>query len=259
MHYTLFSKAKRFRPVLTLLAHQTFGADPRDVLPTACAIEYIHTYSLIHDDLPAIDDDDLRRGKPTCHLAFGEDIAILAGDALFAEAFYLIATGQKARDPSMIVKVIAELAEATSVRGMVGGQVADVLYSDKPVDIETLNFIHLNKTGKLISASVRAGAILANASKGELKALSEYAHHLGLAFQITDDILDLVGDEKTIGKPSGSDLRKKKATFPGLFGLEESKRYAREAVDKAVEALETLSWNTSSLADMARFVFERQS
>lgn len=259
MRHILFSKGKRFRPVLTLLTHQTFGGAPQDVLPAACAIEYIHTYSLIHDDLPAIDDDCLRRGKPTCHIAFGEDIAILAGDALFAEAFYLISTRQQAKEPSLVVRVIAELAEASSVRGMVGGQVVDVLSSGLPVDLRTLDFIHANKTGKLISASVRVGAILARASEEELKALSEYASHLGLAFQITDDILDLTGDEETTGKPSRSDLKKNKATFPALLGLDASRDYALQAIDKAKDALSFLDRDTSALAEIARFVYERPS
>lgn len=259
MGHILFSWGKRFRPVLTLLTYQTFGRQPRDVLPTACAIEFIHTYSLIHDDLPAIDDDSLRRGKPTCHVVFGEDIAILAGDALFAEAFYLVSTCQKASDSSVVLKVIEELARASSVRGMVGGQVVDVINSDQAVDLKTLHYIHSNKTGKLISAAVRSGAILADASDDELKALSDYAYYLGLAFQITDDILDMTGDEKVIGKPAGSDLKKRKATFPALMGLAESRKYAGEAVQKAKDALAYLRRDTDALADMAQFVYKRQS
>lgn len=257
MRHSLFSGGKRFRPVLTLLSAEVFGCESEDVLPAACAVEYIHTYSLIHDDLPAIDDDEMRRGQPACHILFGEDIAILAGDALLAEAFYLITSLQKG-EPSKIVQVIGELAEASSARGMVGGQVADIISTGKRVDASTLDFIHTHKTGRLIQAAARVGAILANASEEEIEILSVYAHHLGLAFQITDDILDVVGQVEVLGKKVGADQRQLKATFPGTFGLNKAREMAKEAADRAVEALDKLKADTSSLASLARFVYVRE-
>ncbi len=260
MRHSLFSGGKRFRPVLTLLSAETFGCAPERVLPTACAIEYIHTYSLIHDDLPAIDNDDLRRGQPTCHVLFGEDIAILAGNALFAEAFYLVSAKQQTDDPLKIIRVIGELASASGARGMVGGQVMDVLSSGRRVDFATLNFIHTHKTGELIKAAARVGAILAGASEEELAIITEYAHHLGLAFQITDDILDVVGETVLFGKKIGSDREQLKPTFPGTFGLERSRELAREEMDKAKEALTRLKdKDTRALANLAEFVRERES
>ncbi|MEW6189550.1 MAG: polyprenyl synthetase family protein [Actinomycetota bacterium] len=260
MRHSLFSGGKRFRPVLTLLVAETFGCVPERVLPTACAIEYIHTYSLIHDDLPAIDNDDLRRGQPTCHVLFGEDIAILAGDALFAEAFYLVSAKQQADDPLKIIRVIGELASVSGARGMVGGQVMDVLSSGRRVDFATLNFIHTHKTGELIKAAARVGAILAGTSEEELAIITEYAHHLGLAFQITDDILDVVGETVLLGKKVGSDREQLKPTFPATFGLERSRELAREETDKAKEALTRLGdRDTRALANLAEFVCERES
>ncbi|MDO8886521.1 farnesyl diphosphate synthase [Candidatus Oleimmundimicrobium sp.] len=257
IRYSLLSGGKRFRPILVLATAEIFGMNPIDVIPVACAIECVHTYSLIHDDLPAIDDDNIRRGKPTCHIAFGEDMAILAGDGLFAEAFYLIAKRQKTDNPSKIVHVIEELSEASGPRGMVGGQVLDILSSGKKIDLNTLKFIHIHKTGRLIRASCRIGAILAGASAKELKAVSNYAEHLGLAFQITDDILDVIGKTASLGKEPGSDERKNKATFPSIFGLEHSKELAKKAADDAKEALKDIDKDTSPLASLADFVFER--
>lgn len=257
MEHSLFSEAKRFRPILTLTAAEVLSQEPQKVLPTACAIEFVHTYSLIHDDLPAIDNDQLRRGRPTCHVLFGEDIAILAGDALFAEAFYLIAAKQEgeARD---VIRVIGELAKATGVRGMVGGQVGDIISTGKAVDKDTLEYIHSYKTGKLITTAVRAGAILSCASALELESLTSYSEHLGLAFQITDDILDIVGKAEELGKEPGSDRYKDKATYPKLFGLEESKRVALNHLEAAKEALGRLNKHAAPLRDLADFVGQRQ-
>jgi len=257
MNHSLFSGGKRFRPVLNLLVAEVFDSDIDKFLPTACAIEYIHTYSLIHDDLPAIDNDDLRRGTPTCHVMFGEDIAILAGDALFAESFYLVASTQNSADSSRIIRVVNELAFAAGVRGMVSGQVVDIQSSRKRVDSETLHFIHSHKTGCLITAAARAGAILAGASSPDLDKVTEFATQLGLAFQITDDILDVVGETDVIGKRIGSDERHKKATFPSIFGLEEAKKKAKVAVDDAIVALGGLEADTKSLIELAKFVYER--
>lgn len=258
MRYSLLSDGKRFRPVLVLLAAELVGLKKEKALPTACAVEYIHTYSLIHDDLPAIDNDDMRRGRPSCHVKFGEDIAILGGDGLFAEAFRLISTEQSPERPDLVVAVLREIAGASGVEGMVGGQVVDVLSAKKEVDAETLDFIHRRKTGRLITAAVKSGAILGDASHDVLQALEGYGDRLGLAFQITDDILDLTGDEAVIGKPVGSDAQQAKATFPGVYGLEEARRMARRAADEAKAALASLGGKSGRLAEMADFVCERR-
>lgn len=259
MRHSLLSGGKRFRPVLLLVTAEVFGANPLDIIPAACAIEFVHTYSLIHDDLPSIDDDATRRGRPTCHIVFGEDIAILAGDGLFAEAFYLLAEKQMVDNPNKIVRVIKELSDASGSRGMIGGQVLDVLSTGKKIDTDTLEFIHTHKTGKLIRASCRIGAILAGASADELKAVSDYAEYLGLAFQITDDILDIVGETTSLGKEPGSDERKKKATFPSIFGLDRSRELAKEAVSGAKKALKSIDKNVSPLINLADFVYERNN
>ncbi|RJQ54510.1 MAG: polyprenyl synthetase family protein [Actinobacteria bacterium] len=260
MRYSLLSGGKRFRPILVLLAARLAGLEESAVLPTACAIEYIHTYSLIHDDLPAIDDDDMRRGRPSCHVAFGEDVAILAGDALFSEAFALIASRQKAARDELVIRVMSEIAQATGVRGMVGGQVVDVISSRGPSgpSAETVEFIHKHKTGKLITSSVKAGAILAEAPEDLVDALGAYGEKLGLAFQITDDILDLTGDWRVMGKPSGSDEEHSKMTFPGVYGIDGAARMAREAAEQAKEALAPIEGDTAKLEEIADFVCERE-
>ncbi len=257
MRYSLFSGGKRFRPVLNLLVAEVFGETPEKNLPTACAIEYIHTYSLIHDDLPALDNDDLRRGRPTCHVVFGEDIAILAGDALFAEAFHLISASQNRSDPVRIIKIINELASAAGVRGMVSGQVADIRATNQQIGPEALKFIHNHKTGQLITAAARSAAIIDGAGKEDLERITRYAHFLGLAFQITDDILDVVGETKVLGKPVGSDERLHKATFPAVFGLDGAREKAKESVDEAIRTLASLERNTIGLEELARFVYLR--
>lgn len=259
MRHSLFSGGKRLRPVLTLSTAEILDYDIHKILPTACAIEYIHTYSLIHDDLPAIDNDKLRRGKPTCHIVFGEDIAILAGDALFAEAFYLIASKQEADLPEKNVKIIEELSDASGVRGMVGGQVVDIKSTGKTIDSPTLEFIHKNKTGRLISASVKVAAILAGASEKETESLEGYSNHLGLAFQITDDILDAVGETELMGKEAGSDKRLLKSTYVSIFGLEKAKIHAREEIEKAKDSLNIFGERKQSLIEIADFVYERSS
>lgn len=257
MSYSLFSGGKRFRAVLVVESARVFGRDPEFVLPTACAVEYIHTYSLIHDDLPAIDNDYLRRGKPTCHTVYGEDVAILAGDALYSEAFRLISGVQEADDPRRIIWVINELATASGVAGMVGGQVVDIKSEGVDVDAETLDFIHEKKTGEFIKASVRAGAILAGATEAELDLLTGYAKYLGLAFQITDDILDEIGDTAVLGKTVGSDKRQEKATYPKVHGLEAAKEMAKLTISNARDMLKGLNGDGSVLAGLADFVYER--
>lgn len=259
MHYSLFSGGKRFRAVLLVEAAKSIGYNPEMVLPAACAIEFVHTYSLIHDDLPALDNDTMRRGVATNHIKFGEDIAILAGDALLTEAFYLLSSKQQSEEPIRLVRAIEELAHAAGVAGMIGGQVVDLESEGKDVDRETLSFIHENKTGALIKASVRIGALLGGTNDAQLDALTRYAESLGLAFQIVDDILDVVGDTEKLGKTAGSDERKKKATFPSLYGLEAAKSMAYEQIALAKMALEDtgLGDKTEVLSSLADFVIER--
>lgn len=257
MRYSLFSGGKRFRPVLTISTAETLGKSVDFVLPTACAIEYIHTYSLIHDDLPAIDDDDYRRGRLTCHKVFGEGIALMAGDALFAEAFKLISELQRASQSDKIVEVIREISQASGANGMVGGQVVDTISSGKKVSFETLEYIHSHKTGRLIEAAVRSAAILADASPAELETLTKYGQELGLAFQITDDILDEVGELKELGKMPGGDRRRKKVTFPSFLGLEEARRRAEQRIYRAKQFLDKIDRDTNQLKNLAQFLLER--
>ncbi len=258
MRYSLFSEGKRFRPVLCLLTARTFGINEDKLLPLACAIEYVHTYSLVHDDLPAIDNDDLRRGKPTCHIKYGENIAILAGDALYAEAFYLISEKQNSNKSMTILRLVKELAFSTGVRGMVGGQVVDVISTGKSNSSNVLKYIHTRKTGRLITFSVRSAAIMANCSDEELLNLTNFARNLGLAFQITDDILDVEGQTEIMGKPKGSDSELDKITFPKVFGLDKSKKLAKESAQKAIEFLGRISRNTIELEQLTYFVIERK-
>lgn len=238
MRYSVHAGGKRLRPVLVLASAEAVGGDLLKSLPTACAMELIHTYSLIHDDLPSMDNDDYRRGKLTNHKVFGESMAILAGDALLTLAFELITDSvEKDVPPKVIINVIKEIATAAGSRGMIGGQVVDILSEDKTIDGDLLKYIHAHKTGALFKASIRAGAMLGGASENALNDLTEYAEYMGIAFQITDDILDVEGDSQTMGKTVGSDQRKNKSTYPSLYGMEESKRLAVEAVEKSLSAL----------------------
>lgn len=256
--YSLFSGGKRFRPVLVLLTAEALEGDIDTVLPTACAIEFLHTYSLIHDDLPSMDDDDLRRGQPTCHIKFGESTAILAGDGLIAEAFFLIAD-QTAIDPELIKRVIREIADAVSVRGMVGGQLIDIEVSGGSADLDTVKLIHRMKTGRLITASARCGAILSKADESQMSAVTEYAGFLGLAFQIADDILDIESSTAELGKSIGSDERKNKLTFPSVIGLEKSRAYVRELIEQAKKSVRNRVKREEGLCLLADFVHERKS
>lgn len=257
MDYSLFAGGKRFRPMLLLMSYEAFNAEYETALPSACAIECIHTYSLIHDDLPSIDNDDFRRGKLTCHKKYGEAIALLAGDALFAQAFDLVASQQEAAQP-VLVSIIKELAQASGASGMVGGQVLDVMLSGKKdVDREELNYIHSNKTGKLIVAAAKIGAKLAGANESELKAIENYADNLGLAFQIHDDILDEIGDSKEMGKSVGSDRKNEKATYPAYFGLEKAQKKANESIEAAVNALNGI--DSVNLRKLAYYVIDRSN
>lgn len=256
MRYSVLGGGKRLRPALVLASAEAVGGRAAAVLPAACALELIHVYSLVHDDLPAMDNDDYRRGKLTNHKVYGEAAAILVGDALLTLSFKLLAesTGNRPED---LVTVIREVASAAGTMGLIGGQVVDTFSAGEEVDEKTLEYIHRHKTGALYRASVRAGAILAGAREDQLACLTGYAEQLGLAFQIIDDILDIEGDEKTIGKPVGSDVRNKKVTYPALFGLEVSKKKARLAADMAVAALQPFGPEADFLRSLVQFVLER--
>ena len=260
--YSLTAGGKRIRPILALASYEACGKNPADIITYASALEFIHTYSLIHDDLPAMDDDDLRRGKLTNHKVFGEGIAILAGDSLLTEAFYLLSSTPPSvfRIPqSAIVGVIHEVALASGAHGMIGGQAEDILSEDKMTDSDNISFIHSHKTGALITASVRMGGILADATKEELHALTRYAENTGLAFQIIDDILDVEGKTEVLGKTAGSDKKKKKMTYPGLFGIDLSMEKAEELIKSAVNALNPFSKKADPLREIALYILHRKS
>ena len=262
IQYSLLAGGKRIRPILSMAAFEAIGGRGDKILPFACALEMIHTYSLIHDDLPALDNDDYRRGKPTCHKVFGESIGILAGDALLTEAFKLMTDRAiqefSIRDGGSILDVINEVAQAAGMSGMVGGQVLDIESEGKEVDFPTLQYIHTHKTGALILVSVRVGAKLGGASEETLKALTHYGERIGLAFQIADDILNVEGEAALLGKKTGSDLSRGKATYPVLLGLEESKRRAKELVELAVKAIESFGPEAEPLQEIAWFILSRE-
>ncbi len=257
MKYSLVAGGKRIRPALLLGACEFVGGNAKAALPYACALEYTHTYMLIHDDLPAMDDDDMRRGKPTSHKQFGEAVAILAGDGLLASAFeamnrdmllYLDDLDKlKAR-----IRAVSEIARRSGCRGMIAGQLADIEAEDKSCSKEMLDYIHINKTAELIVAAVRAGAYLGNAKSQVLQHLTEYAENVGLAFQIADDILDICGDEEQLGKRVGRDLRKKKTAYPEIHGMEASKAKLSELTDKAVLVMSENYADTDFFVDLAR-------
>lgn len=260
MAYSVFAGGKRFRPVLCLCACEAVGGTLETALDAACALEMVHTYSLIHDDLPGMDDDDYRRGKLTNHKVFGEGIAILAGDALLTQAFEVLADGALLQgDPQKAALAVKELAHASGTLGMVGGQVADIISEGKQPTQELLEYIHHHKTAALIIASVKLGGIFAGADRLQLTQLESYGRHLGLAYQITDDILDITGDAAKIGKPVGSDIKNNKATFPALFGLEQSRQMAVKAVDAAIKALKELPGDTAKLSAMAQSLIGREA
>ncbi len=257
MEYSLMAGGKRLRPVLLMAAADAVGKDGAAFLTTGCAIEMIHTYSLIHDDLPAMDNDDYRRGKPTNHKVFGDGIAVLAGDALLTLAFEVMLRQEDAA-PETLVTVVSEMSRAAGPYGMVGGQVLDLEGEGRRLDLAALRKIHMGKTGALFCAAIRSGAILAGAKEEELAALTLYAERFGLAFQITDDILDVTGDEAAIGKPVGSDVRNEKATYVTLTSLEEAKKLAEDAVEEAVAALDIFGERAAFLRDLALFLLGRK-
>ncbi|MDY7030993.1 MAG: farnesyl diphosphate synthase [Thermodesulfobacteriota bacterium] len=260
MRYSLFAGGKRLRPILILASCEAVGGRTERVLPFACALELIHTYSLIHDDLPAMDDDDYRRGNLTNHKVYGEAAAVLAGDALLTESFRLMSSPHTVSDfsPVVVLDVIHEIADATGVFGMVGGQMVDIESEGKQVDLSCVEYIHSHKTGALISVSVRAGAKLGGGNEREIQLLSEYGEAIGLAFQIIDDILNIEGDEKLLGKNVGSDAERGKATYPAVLGLDKSKKRAEALIGKAIDSLEEFNGQAEPLRMIARYVGTRK-
>jgi len=258
IEYSIKNGGKRLRPILCLMVAKSLGKDYRMLLPTACAIEFIHTYSLIHDDLPSIDNDDFRRGKPSCHKKFGEDIAILTGDTLFAEAFNIILKYQLA-DDRIKMRVLKEISDATGADGMAGGQVVDVYFTGKKISKKKLEYMHTNKTGKLITASVRCGAILCGVSENYLNKFTEYSDNLGLAFQITDDLIDVTSNKNLAGKTVGKDKLQEKNTFPAIWGIEKSKKIAQEKINKAISIVESMSIDYEWLVRIANFIISRKA
>ena len=256
MEYSLTAGGKRLRPILLMASADAAGGRGEDYLTSACAIEMIHTYSLIHDDLPAMDDDDYRRGKLTNHKVYGAGLATLAGDALLTMAFELLAR-QQGVSAETLLRVVREVSEAAGANGMVGGQALDLASEGKRIEMDTLRRMHMAKTGALFRAAVRSGAILAGADEAALASLTDYAEAFGLAFQITDDILDVTGDEAAIGKPVGSDERNHKSTYVTLTSLEEARRLAREAADRAHKALASLGGKTEFLDELAEYLVTR--
>jgi geranylgeranyl diphosphate synthase type II len=261
MRYSVFAGGKRLRSVLVIAGAEVAGGRMADVLPTACAFELIHTYSLIHDDLPAMDDDDYRRGRPTSHKVFGEAIAILAGDALLTQALGLVAANfAGGKTPAEVFpRLLAEITDAAGTPGMIGGQVVDIQSEGGPASAETLEYIHTHKTGALIRAALRAGALLAGAADPVLAALTEYGERLGLVFQIVDDVLDVEGSLETLGKTAGSDRRKEKITYPEVHGLAASKARAAALTREAHAALAGLGPAAEPLAALADFVLHRKA
>jgi len=259
MRYSLFAGGKRVRPILAIAAAEALGVKTAGLLPLAGTLELIHTYSLIHDDLPAMDNDDFRRGRPTCHKVYGEAIAILAGDGLLNMAFEVLSDLHQLKSvpANRLIAIIKEISTASGVFGMVGGQVVDMESEGKDIDFPTLEYIHTHKTGALIRASVRVGALYARAGKRDFTALTHYGEMVGLAFQIADDILDITGKQEEIGKDVGSDIKKGKKTFPSFYGLEESRRRAVEVVDKAITALKNFDRKADSLRELAKYIINR--
>jgi geranylgeranyl diphosphate synthase type II len=261
MGYSLFAGGKRLRPILCIAGAEAAGGEAKDVLPVACGIELIHTYSLIHDDLPVMDDDDMRRGKPTNHKVFGEAVALLAGDGLLTKAFHVM-TGadfvNRVR-PNALLAVIGLIAQAAGYEGMVGGQVVDIQSEGKEVDPSIVQFIHTRKTAALISASVVSGAILADAAEDQVKALTSYGQNIGLAFQVSDDILDIEGDSRELGKNVGSDTRQEKITYPAVVGLNRSKEIQKELVEQAIESIAPFDQRAEPLRHIAKYIIARRT
>jgi len=263
MRYSLLGTGKRLRPILVLASGEALGGSVDELMPAACAIEMIHCYSLIHDDLPAMDNDDLRRGRPTCHKAFGEAVAILAGDALLTRAFEVLAsieTEGGEPDYAKQVRVIREVAAAAgTVEALIGGQVADIENEKKQVSDATLEYIHRSKTGAMIRASVVVGGIIAGASESQIEKLSDYGARIGLAFQVADDILDVTSTSEQLGKTPGKDQAALKATYPAIHGIPASEARAEQLVEEAIRIISGLEADSAILQAIARFIIERRS
>ena len=259
MEYSLMAGGKRLRPILLIEGTKCVEGDKNKVLPLACAMEMIHTYSLIHDDLPAMDDDDYRRGKPTNHKVFGEGMAILAGDALLNYAFEVMLNHVPENDEEMInyLRAVREIAQAAGIQGMIGGQVKDLEYEEKILGLENLKYIHTHKTGALIRASLRAGSIAGGATEKQLRALTIFGEKIGLAFQIVDDILDVVGDQKKLGKAIGSDDKNHKFTYPSIYGLERSQQMVDELLKEALNEIELFGSKGEFLREIGKFICKR--
>jgi len=260
MEYSIKAGGKRLRPILLMEVCQMIGSNIEDALPFACAIEMIHTYSLIHDDLPAMDNDDYRRGKPTNHKIFGEGIAILAGDGLLNLAFEIM-LDKVTSTPQLMdrgIKAMQVISNASGIKGMIGGQVVDLESEGKDIDKETLEFIHLTKTSAMIEAAIMAGALIGGAEENQYKALINYGRNIGLAFQIVDDILDVIGDEVKLGKKVGSDIDNKKSTYPSLYGIDESKKIASKLLDKSLISLELFDEKAEFLRCLVDFLRVRE-
>jgi geranylgeranyl diphosphate synthase type II len=259
MRYSLFAGGKRIRPILCLAAAEAIADDVPGAETAACSLEFIHTYSLIHDDLPALDNDDYRRGKLTCHKVFGDAMAILAGDALLTLAFETLAK-MDIVPADRKIRIIAELATASgTVGGMIGGQVADIEGEGEPPDARLLESIHRAKTGALLKASVRMGAIYAGADSGQLQAISDFGEHIGLAFQIVDDILDVEESSQALGKTAGKDAQQKKITFPAVYGLDESRRMAEQERELAHQSLAPFANRAQRLLALADLIVQRKA
>ena len=260
MRYSLMAGGKRLRPILCIAANELLGGNPVSAMPTACAMEMVHTMSLIHDDLPAMDNDDFRRGKPTNHKVYGDDIAILAGDALLAYAFEFIAENTKGVAAERILKVIAHLGHAVAATGLVGGQVVDLECEGKQdITAETLTFIHIHKTAALLESCVICGALLAGANDTDIRRLSTYANNIGLAFQIIDDILDITSTSEQLGKTAGKDLSAQKVTYPSLWGIETSQQKAQELVESAKAQLVSYGDTALPLMAIADYITARKN
>ncbi|MEG2246782.1 MAG: polyprenyl synthetase family protein [Peptostreptococcaceae bacterium] len=259
MNYSLKAGGKRLRPILTLEACKLVGGNEKDAIPFAVAIEMIHTYSLIHDDLPALDNDDLRRGKSTNHKVYGEAMAILAGDGLLNYAYEIMLRESIGKsDASKYLNAINEIAKSSGVDGMIGGQVVDIESEGKLIDMDKLDFIHMNKTAAIIVGCMRAGAIIGGASEQQLENITRYAKNIGLSFQIVDDILDIVGDEAKLGKNVGSDIENDKSTYPSLIGLDESKKIANNLIEEAKLSIRKVNENREFLNGLADYIVARE-
>lgn len=259
MEYALMAGGKRLRPVFCLMGAELAGLNRNQVLPFALGLEFLHTYSLVHDDLPAMDDDALRRGKPTCHIKFGEGEAVLIGDALMTHGMGLLLTPLQGISPSKQLRAAAYVVEAIGLFGMIGGQAADLLAEQgKKVDSEGLRFIHHHKTGKLLEASLSSGALLGEREEEKGKQLKDFGEKFGLAFQITDDLLDLMSTREELGKPIGSDEKNNKLTYPALYGIDESRKMAYQVIQECLGISEELGRIGKNMASLAEYVLTRK-